>query len=266
MIRKQTETREFARIQRELDSVGSTNSEAFILADSGAPEGAAVVARAQTAGRGRMGRLWISNPGRGLFASVVYRPEMSPADAGFIPLAAGLAAVKAVRSAAHLEALLKWPNDVVISGKKVAGILSESRPAPDGRAVVVVGIGVNLNYPPESWPAELKDKAASLADFGANLNPRGMLRAFLDSLDAEYRRLQKGGRIEQIKEISAMSATIGQEVTVNTSAGAVSGFAERIEESGALVLRTADGKTRVITAGDVELVSAPPEDNRRSSE
>ena len=146
---------------RVLPKVGSTQDEALRWAKKGAPEGALVVAEEQTAGRGRRGRPWLSPGGRSLYVSVVLRPRLSPAEASVLATAAGLAVAEAVESVHHLPTGLKWPNDVVVDGRKIAGILVEATVGVE--FVAVVGVGVNVSWPCGGFPAELAPRATSVS-------------------------------------------------------------------------------------------------------
>jgi BirA family biotin operon repressor/biotin-[acetyl-CoA-carboxylase] ligase len=221
---------------------GSTQVTALEMAAAGAPEWTLVAAGHQTQGRGRLGREWRDAPGRALLLSVVLRPELSPARAGLLPLLAGTALAHACGEVADQRAACKWPNDVLIAGRKVAGILAESVMDGDRFAYVVLGIGVNLGTP----PAELPEAGA--VEAGA----AEILDAFLSALVRGYEPAHPafGGAV--VAGYREMCATLGMRVRATTAEGdVVEGQAEDIEELGGLVVRTSDGP-RVVRFGTVE--------------
>ncbi len=224
---------------RVFDETGSTNDDALRLGDEGAPHGTIVVADVQTAGRGRLGRSWWSEPGTTLTASWVMRPSLPPERWSLIPLACGIAAARALRATVGLDVVLKWPNDVVARERKLAGILVEARPP----SFVVAGLGVNLSC---AIPQELSSIATSLVLEGASVPSRpALLAAVLSELDAV---LGSGEIVERYRELCS---TIGREVRVERAgASDVKGVARAVTDAGALVIATDDGEVEV-AAGDV---------------
>ena len=224
-----------------LDETGSTNDDARALARAGAPHMTVVVADTQSAARGRLGRSWISDPNQALNASWIVRPER-PVDAWTtIPLLAGVAAVDAVKKRAHVEARLKWPNDVFVGARKLAGILTEAE-VPN---FVIVGLGMNVLQ--QSFEADRADAATSLAIEGAKRLDRP------DLLAATLQRFAEalGDPAAALGHYRQLCVTIGQTVRVERATGdPVSGFARAIDDTGALVLETQRGDMRV-ASGDV---------------
>lgn len=222
-----------------LEETGSTNADALKLAGEGAPHGTVVVADTQTAGRGRMGRSWWSEPGTTLVASVILRPESPPDEWTLVPLACGVAAADAIRRATDLDVSLKWPNDVVRGGKKMGGILVEALP-PD---VAVAGIGVNLA---PAIPAELMATATSIEREGGAVPDRApLLAAILEDLDT---RLRAGDVVARYR---LMCSTLGREVRIERAAGqTLTGVARDVDDRGALLVESADGEVAV-SAGEV---------------
>ncbi len=222
-----------------LDATVSTNDDAAALAADGAPEGTVVVAGRQSGGRGRLGRGWVSEAGRGLLASWVVRPNWPVERWPLLTIAAALAAADAVRSATGLSPSLKWPNDVMLGTRKLAGVLAEARP-PD---FVVVGLGLNLSgrVPPEVAPAAVTlEEAGTQNSDGATLL-RETLRGFAGAMaDPD----------DLLPRYRAACATLGRRVRVETADGHVEGTAEDVDHSGALILRTG-GERRRLAAGDV---------------
>jgi BirA family biotin operon repressor/biotin-[acetyl-CoA-carboxylase] ligase len=234
-----------------LASTGSTNADALERARSGAPEGTVIVADEQTAGRGRLGRSWVSAPGEGLWFSVLIRMDPGPAR-GLLPLLAGVAVAESVRRRG-VDAGLKWPNDVVVEGlahdgspgpRKLAGILAET----DGGDGVVLGVGVNVSQGPEGLPTP---QATSLALEGVAAGRQDLLVDILIGLHSAVENLRREGAGLAIDPYRALCLTIGREVTVALPAGdTISGRAVGVGEDGQLHVRTSD-RTVSLAAGDV---------------
>src|SRR5262249_16427568 len=165
-------------------SLASTQTVARAWAQDGAPEGAVVLADYQTAGRGQRGRSWAAPAGSALLFSVVLRPPVPVARWPEIPLAAGCAIAGGVETAGPVVARLKWPNDVVVDGRKVAGVLAEG--VAGAPPLVILGIGVNVSQPETDWPPHLRHRAASLAALGASVSRETLLRALLARLAVWY--------------------------------------------------------------------------------
>lgn len=229
-----------------LGRVESTQPIAFALAADGVPDGTVVVADSQAAGRGRRGRAWLDEPGASLLASIVLRPRLDPVRLPGLSLAAGVAVAEALTRAAGVRPRLKWPNDVLVDGRKVAGILLESRFGDTERATTVVGIGVNLTQ--RVFPAELAQRATSLwLSSGRRVDRDTLLAALLDSV-AEWRgRLEREGFAPVRDRWRALSDTLGKVVSVD----GVKGLAVDVDATGALVVDDGDGRRRLVFAGDV---------------
>jgi BirA family biotin operon repressor/biotin-[acetyl-CoA-carboxylase] ligase len=228
-----------------LGRVESTQTVAFALAADGAPDGTAVVADSQAAGRGRRGRPWVDEPGASLLASVILRPRLEPARLPGLSLAAGVAVAEALTRTAGVRPRLKWPNDVLVAGRKLAGILLESRVIGD-RMTTVLGVGVNLSQ--RIFPAELGQRATSVWLVSGRLIDRdSLLSALLDALGDWRRRLERQGFTPVRTRWRALADTLGRTVTVD----GVSGVAVDVDADGALVVADADGRRRRVVAGDV---------------
>ncbi|MGH2699362.1 MAG: biotin--[acetyl-CoA-carboxylase] ligase [Actinomycetota bacterium] len=245
----------FGRYRRVYDSIDSTNLEALRwAAEQGAAEGSLVVADTQTAGRGRWGRSWLSQPGAGLLFSVVLRP--SSVEPGLLTTAGGLAVARAIEVTSGLRATLKWPNDVLIGERKVSGVLVEATSAGHATNAVVLGAGINLHARREERPAEIAESATSIAQEldsagGGRVPPRAeLLGSVLGELEALYAALSTNtGRAELIEEAGVRSSILGRGVTVRFADGSsIEGVAAALAEDGALLLD--DGRT--VAAGEIE--------------
>jgi len=237
-----------------LPTTGSTNDVAKDLAVQGAPEGTVVVADEQTAGRGRMGRRWLAPPGTCLLCSILFRPALSPTQTNRLTMLCSLAAADAVEEMAGLQVALKWPNDLVVEAKtwrKLGGVLTETGVVGKRLEFVVVGIGVNANVGPEALPTLAPDATSILAETGRRVDRVALLAAFLAGVEQRYESLRAGESPHQ--EWAARLATLGRPVEASTSAGVLTGVAESVDEDGALLLYTPDGRLHRLLAGDVTL-------------
>ncbi len=252
-LRPLLNTHDIGQTLHWFEEVGSTNDVAKKLADEGAAHGEVVVAESQTAGRGRRGRAWASPPGRNLYLSVVLRPELPPSRAAELTLLASVAVCQAVRQAG-VSAGIKWPNDLVCGGRKLAGILTELAADPDRVQWIVLGIGVNVNLRGDDLPGDLRPIATSLAiERGAPV-PRALFAAaVLSALEEWLDRHAEEGFAPVRAAWKEMSDTLGREVRVRSSAVDLEGLAEDVDEGGALLVRTSAGLERVL-AGDVEML------------
>jgi BirA family biotin operon repressor/biotin-[acetyl-CoA-carboxylase] ligase len=228
------------------DSIGSTNAEALDRARAGEPGKSWFVTDYQTSGRGRRNRAWISPRGN-LAASVLEVIEVTPAVAATLGFAAGLALVQALRSF-FVEAELKWPNDVLLRGAKLSGILLEAENVAENRMAVVTGIGVNVVGAPQGVPYA----ATSLTDAGFALSA-GQLFARLSDAWVEARQLWDDGRGMAVLRTRWLSyaAGVGGEVTIDTGGRRVTGIFETIDDGGQLIVATADGRRLPIASGEV---------------
>jgi BirA family biotin operon repressor/biotin-[acetyl-CoA-carboxylase] ligase len=243
--------------------VGSTNDLARQRARAGHPEGLALIADEQTAGRGRLGRGWAAPPGSSLLMSVLLRPGwLPPAEAFAITMLAAVALCEAVEQAVPLRAALKWPNDLLLPApgaaglalRKAAGILSEVELAGGTIDWVIVGIGLNVNWAPHGTVDGRDLGAVATSVSGALGQPAdrlALLRALLARLDARYAALRAGGRAALFEAWRGRLATIGQVVEVTLPAGRLAGVAEGVEPSGALLVRDERGALHTVLAGDV---------------
>ncbi len=273
-IRAALRTRLIGQTIYSWPAVNSTNDELKRLADEGAPEGTLAITDEQLAGRGRLERKWIAPAGSSLLMSLLFRPTfLAPTQVQQLTMICSLAAADAVVSVTGLRSALKWPNDLLLEGRKLAGILTElgfthARPAP-GRAEgspgeqatrlewVVVGMGLNVNVDfashelHQDWP-ELADTAISLSMALGQPVPRlPLLHNYLAGVEARYDALRAG--VSPHQQWAARLVTLGQDVVVRTPEGVYQGMAEAVDETGALLLRQSDRQVRRILAGDVSL-------------
>ncbi len=229
---------------------GSTNEEARRLAGEGAPEGLLVITEFQSAGRGRLDRDWVAPRGSSLLMSILFRPEFAAHQAQRLTMICGLAVVDAIESQTGLHAGLKWPNDLVIEGAKVGGILTEI--GLEGTRVdhAVVGIGLNVNLDPARLPAGLHMPATSLKhELGAQVARLPLLQVLLQRIEQRYLALQAGQSPHQ--DWAARLVTLGKPVTVTSTGAVLEGIAEWVDLDGALLVRLADGRLERVLAGDV---------------
>ena len=260
-IQRALTTKTFGRTLHVLDEVASTNSRAATLAQQGAPHGAVVVAETQTAGRGRLGRHWHSPPGKNLYCSLLLRsmPErdQQPLWLSWIPLIAALAVNRAVQVTASLKPTVKWPNDVLIGHRKLGGVLCESSGLGTSHAVVIVGIGLNVNVQLDDFPDDLRELATSLAIEAQHPFDRAALLAvLLSEMETRCETFLTGARGDILKEYVLRCGTLGRRVIVELAHGEhVDGTADSILPDGSLrVIRTgATGRPQTldVRAGDV---------------
>jgi BirA family biotin operon repressor/biotin-[acetyl-CoA-carboxylase] ligase len=231
-------------------SVTSTNDLARALAAQGAPEGTLVLAEEQTAGRGRLGRAWLAPRGPSLRFSLIFRPVLPPGQAFRLAMLCSLAAARAIEAVTALPIRLKWPNDLVLRGKKLGGVLSESSLTGERLDFVVVGLGLNVNLDVSTLP-EIAATATSLStELGRPVARLPLLQRILREIETGYQDVIQGEALRAAW--AARLSTLGQMVRV--SGGTEDeGLAEGVDADGALLLRRADGTLARITVGDVTL-------------
>jgi BirA family biotin operon repressor/biotin-[acetyl-CoA-carboxylase] ligase len=240
------------------DEVDSTNRLAAEMAQAGAPDGTVVIAEAQTRGRGRLGRHWLSPRGLNVYLSVILTRLQSPELLAWTPLMAGIAVVRAIKRVTGLAARLKWPNDVVSPrdgpSRKLAGILSEvAEDGPSRGPAIVVGIGINVNMPMEAFPEDLRPTATSLlVETGGRVDRSQLLAALLFETEGLYEHLLMHGPADLRAAYHDLSDTLGKQVRIELAGrGHLEGTAEAIAADGALRLRARNGTVLEIRAGDV---------------
>jgi BirA family biotin operon repressor/biotin-[acetyl-CoA-carboxylase] ligase len=252
-LRPLLSTHDLGQVLHCYDVLPSTNDLAKQLAEEGGGHGEVVIAESQTAGRGRRGRAWVSPPQKSLYLSVIIRPDLPPQRASEMTLVASVALCEAVRHAG-VNAVIKWPNDVLVDGRKLAGILVEMAAEMDRVQWLVIGMGVNLNLATGDLPEDLRDIATSVAAERGEPVPRALFTAALLGGLEEWLDRHSAEGFGAVREAwRSLSGTLGREVRVSLGDGEVTGVAEDIDESGALLVRGASGLTRVV-AGEVHLL------------
>jgi BirA family transcriptional regulator, biotin operon repressor / biotin---[acetyl-CoA-carboxylase] ligase len=232
--------------------LASTQAVARQLAEEGCAEGTVVIADEQTGGRGRLGNGFISPPG-GLYLSLILRPSIPTGQAPLIGLAAGLAAAEGIRAITGLEPVLKWPNDVLLGGRKVCGVLVDLAASANGVRWAIAGIGVNANVP--SFPADLQASATSLQrELGHEVGLAELRSELLKRLEQRYRHLLEHGPQDLLAAWQEAPNVSGQPVRISAASGAYEGTAEGLDGDGALLVRREDGEVRRVVAGEVHLL------------
>jgi len=243
--------REWVREVLFFDCLRSTNRTAMEMATIGMPGGVAIFAESQTGGRGRLGRHWFSPAGINLYLSLFLMPHQPARTFPFFSLATAVALVQTIQKIAPCAARIKWPNDIVIENKKVAGILLESVTMGGQTPPLVIGIGMNVNG--DDFPAALSTTATSLKIATGNVVDRSDLaRELLTALSEQYRDLQgQDSFYRLIERARSLCQTLHQRVSVRTPRATFEGWAEDITSEGSLLLRMGDGRTRKIPLGDM---------------
>ena len=240
---------------RVLPQTTSTNDEASRAALEGHPEGLVIFAESQSAGRGRMGRRWSSPAGRGLWFSVLLRPSLAPSECTQLTAASANALVRAIQSTTGITPEIKWPNDLLIKGKKIAGILTEMSAELEHVRSVILGIGIDATQTASEFPADLRNIATSLKlATGKTVSRADLAEAVLRELDREYARILAGQFAAVAEEWGSRCSTLGKQVTIDMGARRVRGRAEALDENGALLLRTEHGRIERIIGGEVTLI------------
>ena len=232
--------------------IDSTNVHACELARQGSAHGEIVIAEAQTRGKGRLGRHWISPPYRNLYLSAILRPRLAPRHTPQLTLMSAVALAETVQSFIVDAPEIKWPNDILVKGKKLAGILTEASCEGDSTLFVVVGIGVNLNYPQEIMPESIRERATSIMSLiGRPVERESFAGRLIQSLDQCYGDLEESGFGSIVTRWERFFYLRGKRVRVEGPDGSVSGRAMGIDVDGALLLEDEKGTSQRVVAGDV---------------
>jgi BirA family biotin operon repressor/biotin-[acetyl-CoA-carboxylase] ligase len=247
-------TRIVGRDIRVFERTTSTNDLIARLARDGIREGAVVFAESQSRGRGRLGRLWISPARKGLWFSILLRPDLPPQSATQLTVAAATALARAIALQTGLVPEIKWPNDILIRGKKVAGILTELTAELDHVKEMVLGIGVDVNWDAAELPPDLRKTATSLRiETGQALDRAELAVAILRELDGDYDRIRRGQFELVAAEWRRRCGTLGRQVSIRIGDRVIRGRAESLDAEGALLLRTQHGRLERIIGGDVTM-------------
>jgi BirA family biotin operon repressor/biotin-[acetyl-CoA-carboxylase] ligase len=229
-----------------LEVTESTNSDLLTLAEEGAPEWTVVVTNQQEAGRGRLGRSWVTTPGSSLLVSVLLRPKLAPVDAPLISLAAGAAMALACRKASGVAVTCKWPNDLMVGARKLGGVLVEAQVQESRLHHAVIGIGVNLTQEPEAFPQEFREGATSVALEEGRADPAALLTAYLARLKGLCDPSDSRMRTQVIDAYVGLCDTIGRFVrAMTTSRVTITGRAVGIGYYGELIVHTPKGEEPV---------------------
>lgn len=232
----------------------STNEEAKKMAAQGVQEGTVVVAEQQVGGKGRLGRKWFSQAGKDILFSVILYPNLSPGEIPQICMLSAVAVARAIENTCSLRSGIKWPNDLLIDGKKICGILVEIGAEADRVRYVVLGIGINVNSSFSDWPKEIREKTTSLKEAGGLPVARVKLfQEVLRQLERLYIKWQQDGFEPILKQWRTWCISQHCHAKVETIRGSYHGWIEGVSNSGALVLRMDDGSLRTFLSGDVSL-------------
>lgn len=236
-----------------LDEVDSTNNYARKLAEDGAPHGTLVVAEYQNGGKGRRGRTWVMPHGQAIAMSLIARPDIRPEKASMMTLVIGMAAAKAIREVTGLDAKIKWPNDIVVNGKKISGILTEMSAEMDGINYVVIGIGINANF--TEFPEELRETATSLQQqLGHSVDRGAVICAIMKEFEAYYENFMETQSMKGLaEEYQQMLVNLNRQVRVLEPGNEYSGIARGIDEAGQLLVEKENGETAAVYAGEVSV-------------
>lgn len=239
---------------RLYETTTSTNERAMQLASEGAEHGTVVMALEQTKGKGRLGRIWHSPAGQNLYISTVIRPSIAPREASLLTLLCAVASARTLRQSTGAEVSIKWPNDLMIDGHKLGGILLEMRADQDSVHYLVAGIGINVNLSKRDLPAELRATATSLKmATGKPWRIAPLCAALLDEIAQMLGEFQSSGRASVLEAWRGLNCTLGKPVRVlGPGGGQVRGMAMDIDDEGRLIVATEAGGVEHIGSGDIE--------------
>ncbi len=252
-IRSLLQTKSFGRepesILQVWDTIDSTNKHALQLAKDGASEGTCIISREQTAGRGRLGRSWVSPQDSGIYMSIILRPKLAMEDMPLITLATGVACARAIEFVCGASIGLKWVNDLILDRKKLGGILVEMQ-----KPAVVVGIGINVQHDEAAVPEDLKEKMTWLRrGSDTKFSTNTLVVAIIAKLESYYQMLLDGHKSDVLNDWRSLSVNIGKEVSCQSGNQSLEGHVIDINEQGALLLRLNDGSVQSIYAGEVSV-------------
>lgn len=233
--------------------IDSTNIRAKQLGEENAPHGTLVVADMQTAGRGRRGRGWVSPPGHSIYMSLLLRPDIRPGNAPMLTIVMAYSVAEAIRDCTGLNVQIKWPNDIILNGKKIVGILTEMSTEIDYINHVVIGVGINVNM--ESFPEELSDKATSLRiEMGKSVKRSPIIEETMIRFEACYEQFAQKGDLGFLREsYNEMLVNCGREVLILGAKESYKAYALGIDDNGELLIRREDGTEETVYAGEVSV-------------
>ncbi len=260
-IKEGLDTKIIGRSVHCFSEVDSTNNYAKMLAQKGCEDGTVILAERQTQGRGRLGRSWDSMDKKGIWMTVVLRPAVGLEDVQIITLAASVAVASALKKAMDIDAGIKWPNDIVLDGKKVCGILTEMSMEMERINFLILGIGMNFGHVESDFPEEIRDRATSLGLYlkgKKGLDISGfrrshLVRVILSELEEVYDKINKGKATAVIEEWKKYSVTLGKEVLIKYREEQYTGIAEDIDQNGRLIVKQDDGTIREVLSGEVSV-------------
>ena len=245
-------TQVIGRDIRVLNQVTSTNDVIEQMTTENPTEGLVVFAESQTKGRGRLGRRWSSPSGKGVWFSILLYPNLHPTEITQLTAATATALTRAIANETGLQAEIKWPNDLLLDGKKVAGILTELQAELDQVHHVIIGIGIDVQQSPSDFPSELRKSATSLKmALGHPVDRPSLATSLLRELDHDYARILDREFKELAEEWESRCSTLGQHVSIEVGARTLRGRAESLNPNGALLIRTDHGRLERVTGGDV---------------
>ncbi|NLK35329.1 MAG: biotin--[acetyl-CoA-carboxylase] ligase [Gracilibacteraceae bacterium] len=237
------------------DSIDSTTTYAKKRAEDNFQEGTVVIADEQTGGRGRLGRHWVSTKGKGIWMTIMLKPDILPYDGPKLAIAAALAAANAIRNCCQLNAEIKWPNDIVAGGKKLCGILIEMSAEADVIKYIVIGIGINANMDNDDFGQEISSTATSVSiETGKPVSRKALAASVMFEFEQLYKVFIRNGSIKDfLEDYKSKSTVLGKEVRLISKKEEITGIAMDISEEGHLVVRLADGSLREIMSGEVSV-------------
>lgn len=236
------------------EKVGSTNALAMDIAEK-VTDGTVVLADSQEKGKGRLGRIWLSPPGVNVYLSVILKPALTSRDAALLTFMAAVAGAHALRRTSGLEVRIKWPNDLVVSERKLGGILTETKIERQRILVAVIGIGLNVNMDIDAFPEDLLHTATSVKIETGRIFSREMIIAeILNEMDRWYTELKGKKREILLHEWQRLTSTLGRHVTALVGKEAYTGLADSVDDEGRLIIRLPSGRTRKISSGDITIL------------
>jgi len=250
-IESSIRSRVLGRAVAYFDTVDSTNTIAYELAKDGAREGTIVVAEFQKKGKGRLAREWVSPRYKGIYASIILRPDLTPFEAPKLTLITAVSVAQAIRAVTGVAASIKWPNDILVNNKKIAGILTEMEAEQDSVKFIILGIGVNVNTKKSDLP---KGASSLLEESEAKIPRIELLKSILESIEVNYKAYKRDGFTNIKREWRDLSATLGKRVRASCMHRTIEGEAVDIDPDGALRIRLDTGFYEKVLAGDILLL------------